>query len=268
MDRRLLPVFWSATRGRAFRWCLPLLPLLLSGAAYGQVQAGRVRYFDKFIWKQNYYRGPVKIGWSFGRTWYQGDLSNGLSGTKGRSSIGLALSSTVWPNLEAALEVQYLRFAATDQVADRGYRMTARLVEAALLGRYYFEKYQFDPALDSREQSKRRWWRPFLVVGVGQAMWWTKTTGGPATLGTDSVANVAEQKYPAFTAVVPVGAGIGLRVSPLLWVAPELTYRFAFTDNLDDVGARRGNPDRNDGYWQFALRFQYAKPRSRGKQLH
>jgi hypothetical protein len=242
--------------------------LLASKPGYAQVTAGRVRRYDNLLWKQPYYRGPLKVGWSLGRTWYQGDLTSGLfKGPKARTSIGGAISSTVFPNLEAALEVQYIRLAATDQVAGRGYEMSTRLVEAVLLGRYYIEKYHFDPALDSREQGKRRWWRPFVVVGVGQALWWAKTTGGPAVLLPDSVANTSEQKYPAYTTVVPVGAGIGLRFSPLLWIAPEVTYRLAFSDNLDDVGKRRGNDARNDGYLQFALRFQYTPGRSMGKPL-
>ena len=244
-----------------------LLLLLVARAGYGQVTAKRVRHYDDLVWKQPYYRGPLKINWGFGRTWYQGDLTSGFRGTKGRNSVGLGLSTTVWPNLEVALEVQYIRLAADDQVMDRGYHFTTRLVEGALLGRYYIERYHFDPALDSREQGRSHWYRPFVVAGVGEALWWAETTGGPATLG-DGTENVPEQAYPAYATVLPVGAGIGLRFSRLLWIAPELTYRFALTDNLDDVGARRGNPGRNDGYWQLALRFQYARPRSPGKQLH
>lgn len=229
--------------------------------------AGRVRHFDNLLWKQYYYRGPLKVGWALGRTWYQGDLTNGYSGSKGRNSIGVAVSGTVWPNLEAALEVQYIRLAADDQVAGRGYHFSTQLIEAALLGRYYFERYHFDPALDSRDLGRRRWWRLFVVAGVGEALWWTTLSGGPAVLG-DSVANVSEQKYPAYATVIPVGVGIGLRVSPLLWMSPEVTYRFALTDNLDDVGKLRGNAMRNDGYWQLAFRFQYTPARSSGKPLH
>ncbi len=249
------------------RAALGLLLLLSARVGAGQVTAGRVRHYDNLLWKQPYYRGPLKIGWSVGRTLYQGDLSNGLSGSKARTSVGMALSTTVWPNLEAALEVQYIRLAGVDRIPERGYQFTSRLVEATLLGRYYLERYQFDPALDSREQRKTHWYRPYVVAGVGQALWWAKSSGGP-TYFSDGTLNAPEQKYPAYTTVVPVGAGIGLRFSSLLWIAPELTYRFAFTDNLDDVGKRRGNPARNDGYWQFAVRFQYAPPRSRGKQLH
>ena len=243
--------------------------LLLAGAhtGFGQVTANRVRHTDDLIWKQPYYRGPLKIGWGLGRTWYQGDLTNGFKGTKGRNSVAAALSTTVWPNLEVALEVQYIRLAGDDQVANRGYHFSTRLIEAALLGRYYIERYHFDPALDSREQRKSRWCRPFVVAGIGEALWWATTTGGPIVLS-DSTLNKPEQTYPAYATVVPVGAGIGLRFSPKLWISPELTYRFALTDNLDDVGARRGNPGRNDGYWQLAVRFQYIPARSRGKQLH
>ncbi len=247
--------------------CVTAVLLLVARPGFGQVKAGRIRHFDNLLWKQYYYRGPLKVGWSVGRTWYQGDLTNGARGTKGRNSVGLALSTTVWPNLEAAVEMQYIRLAATDQVAGRGYRFATHLIEVALLGRYYLERYNFDPALDSREQRQGHWYRPFVVAGVGEALWWASSTGGPAVLA-DSTQNGPEQRYPAYATVVPVGAGVGLRVSPLLWVSPEITYRFAFTDNLDDVGIRRGNPDRNDGYWQLALRFQYTPPRSRGKTLH
>lgn len=245
-----------------------VLLLAVPTLAAAQVTANRVRHYDELIWKQPYYRGPLKYGWSIGRAWYQGDLTDGLRGAKARTSLGVALSGTVWPNLEVGFDVQYIRLTARqDQVADRGYRFLTRLVEGTVVGRYYIERYQFDPALDSRDQGRSRWYRPFVVAGVGQALWWATTTGGPATLGPDSVANVSEQRYPAYTTVVPVGAGVGLRFSSQTWLAPELTYRFTFSDNLDDVGARRGNPKKNDGYWQFAVRFQYQPPRSRGKRL-
>lgn len=252
-----------ARRSVFFIAVLLLTPYLASA----QVTAGRIRHFDDLIWKQPYYRGPLKIGWSLGRTWYQGDLTDGLRGSRGRNSIGAALSTTVWPNLEVALEGQYIRLAAEDQVAGRGYRFATRLAEVAVLGRYYIERYHFDPALDAREQAKRSRYRPFVVAGVGEMLWWAATTGGPVVLG-DSTLNKPEQTYPAYATVIPVGAGVALRFSPLLWISPELTYRFALTDNLDDVGARRGNAGRNDGYWQLALRFQYAPPRSHGKHLH
>ncbi len=251
---------------RFYCFCLTAWLLTLAHTGFGQVTSNRVRHFDTRVWKQPYYRGPLKIGWSLGRTWYQGDLTSGLQGTKGRNGAGLALSTTVWPNLETALELQYIRLAADDQVVGRGYRFTSQLIEAALLGRFYLERYHFDPALDSREQNRTHWYRPFVVAGIGEVLWWAKTTGGPAVLN-DSIQNTPEQTYPAYATVVPVGAGIGLRFSPQLWIAPEVSYRFALTDNLDDVGARRGNPTRNDGYWQLALRFQYAPPRSRGKHL-
>ena len=250
------------------RFSALLILLLLARTGLGQVKAGRIRHFDDRIWKQYYYRGPLRYGFGVGRTWYQGDLTSGFRGSKSRSSIGVAVSSVVFPNLEAALEVQYLRFAADDQVPGRGYHLKTRLVEAALLGRYYIERYQFDPAADSRDMGKQRWWRMFVVAGVGEALWWAKTTGGPAFLN-DSIPNTqSEQKYPAYATIIPVGAGFALRVSPQLWLSPEVTYRFALTDNLDDVGARRGSPARNDGYWQLAFRFQYQPSRSMGKQLH
>lgn len=235
----------------------------------------RVRHYDDRIWKQPYYRGPLKIIVSAGRTWYQGDLTKFLGGAQGKSSIGLGASATVFPCLDAAVEAQYIRLTATDQVPDRGISFSSQLVELTLTGRYYLEKYHFDPALDSRDQARLRWWRPYVVVGVGSAFYWAAAKGGPAVpVGTDSLGNVItvpaghEQKYPAYTIVVPVGAGIGLRFSPKLWILPELSYRFTYTDNLDDVGKlRNGGTTGNDGYIQFAVRFLYEPHRS-PKRLH
>lgn len=235
----------------------------------------RVRHYDNRIWKQPYYRGPLKIIVSTGRTWYQGDLTKFVSGARGKSSIGLGASATVFPCLDAAIEAQYIRLTAVDQVPDRGLSFSSQLVELTLTGRYYLEKYLFDPALDSREQARSRWWRPYLVAGIGGALYWADAKGGPpATIGTDSLGNPItapighEQKYPAYTIVVPVGVGVGLRFSPKLWILPELSYRFTYTDALDDVGKlRNGGATGNDGYIQFALRFLY-EPRRSPKRLH
>lgn len=235
----------------------------------------RVRHYDDRIWKQPYYRGPLKIIVSVGRTWYQGDLTKFLTGARGKSSIGLGASTTVFPCLDAALEAQYIRLNAVDQVPDRGLSFVSQLAELTLTGRYYLEKYQFDPALDSREQARSRWWRPYVMVGIGGALYWAQAKGGPpAVIGTDSLGTPItvpighEQKYPGNTIVVPVGLGVGLRFSPKLWIMPELSYRFTYTDNLDDVGRlRNGGSTGNDGYLQFAFRFFY-EPRPSPKRLH
>jgi hypothetical protein len=235
----------------------------------------RVRHFDDRIWHQPYYRGPLKLIVSTGRTWYQGDLTKFIAGARGKSSIGIGASATVFPCLDAALETQYIRLTAVDQVPDRGLSFRSQLVELTLTGRYYLEKYRFDAGTDSREQARSRWWRPYLMVGVGGALWWAEAKGGPqVAVGTDSLGSTitvpikSEQKYPAHTVIVPVGLGFALRFSPKMWILPEFSYRFTYTDNLDDVGLlRNGGSTGNDGYMQFALRFLYELRRS-PKRLH
>lgn len=246
-----------------------LLALSFFAALPAQAQRAKARhkYFDNLVWKQNYYRGPLKVGLSFGRSIYFGDLSEGIRGNRGHWSAGTGASYTVWPNLDAAVEAQYLRLEGVDQLIDRGYHFRTSLIELTVVGRYYIEKYHFDPALDSREQMRQPRFRYFALLGVGGAQWWAKTYGGPEAATPGAPNFNGERTYPARTLVVPVGGGVSIRLSPLLWVLPEFSYRFTFTDDLDDVGKRRGG-GRNDGYAQFAVRFQYALPPPEGKHLH
>lgn len=246
-----------------FRSRAALLTLALAVSAFGaQAQRPeRIKHQDDYIWHQPYYRGPLRYGVSFGRTVYYGDLG-GLSANTTRASYGLALSYTAFPNLDVAVEGQFIRLEAEDQNRARNYRFHTEMAELTLVGRQYIERYRFDPALDSRDVANLPRYRFFGTLGAGLAVWWPTRTGGPP----DADALGHEQQYPAYSWLVPVGGGVSMRLSPRLWVLPELTYRFTFTDDLDDVGAKRGG-GRNDGYLQLAFRFQYQLPPPKGKSL-
>ena len=95
--------------------------------------------------------------------------------------------------------------------------------------------------------------------------------------------------YSAITPIIPVGFGLKFRATPFINIILEGGYRFTFTDYLDDVstvyqdpnsftdpirlalhdrrpeigeplneeGAVRGNPERNDGYFLGSIKLQY-----------
>ncbi len=99
-------------------------------------------------------------------------------------------------------------------------------------------------------------------------------------------------KYSPVTVVIPLGLGVKIMATPFLNITASGTYRFTFTDYLDDMstvypgidafddplaaamsdkqfelngvvkpaGAIRGNPDKNDGYFMFSFRADYFLP--------
>jgi hypothetical protein len=97
--------------------------------------------------------------------------------------------------------------------------------------------------------------------------------------------------YSRFQPVIPYGLGVKLKAGPFLNFCIEGGYRSTFTDYLDDVstvhpdktgwdqtrielsdrrpelglepagvGARRGNPSTNDGYFLMNLKVEYYLP--------
>ncbi len=96
-------------------------------------------------------------------------------------------------------------------------------------------------------------------------------------------------KYSPVTLVIPLGIGVRYRLNPMFNIVLEGGYRFAFTDYLDDVstvfkdpasfdnpmartladrreeiglpkldaGKKRGNPNKNDGYFLLQIKAEY-----------
>jgi hypothetical protein len=99
-------------------------------------------------------------------------------------------------------------------------------------------------------------------------------------------------QYQKFHLVVPVGFGLGIQVTDQRQIGFEMSYRFTFTDYLDDVstryrdpnsftdpiaaaladrrpeigldkaraGTRRGNSGKNDGYLLFGVKVFHQLP--------
>ena len=100
------------------------------------------------------------------------------------------------------------------------------------------------------------------------------------------------QQYSPVTLAIPMGIGVKFMVSPFFNVAISGGYRFTLTDYLDDVsttfpganaftdplaqalsdrrpeiglpvleaGHKRGNPEKNDGYFIFSIRGEFYLP--------
>lgn len=103
-----------------------------------------------------------------------------------------------------------------------------------------------------------------------------------------------EVRYSRFQPVIPYGFGVRIKASPLLNVVVESGWRVTFTDYMDDVstvhpdksgwtdpirialsdrrvegnpelapasvGAKRGNPEKNDNYYLLTLKVEYYLP--------
>ena len=130
-----------------------------------------------------------------------------------------------------------------------------------------------------------------LFIGLG-ITWYSPTAkldGKRYTLRSLETEGV---KYAPFTAVIPLGAGVKLMVSPYFNLVLEGGYRLTFTDYLDDVstvyvdqatftdpiaasladrgpelggelrsvGTKRGNPGFNDAYFILNAKVEYFIP--------
>ena len=99
-------------------------------------------------------------------------------------------------------------------------------------------------------------------------------------------------EYNRFTTIIPVGMGLKLKVNDFVNIVVDGGYRYAFTDYFDDVstvhvdqssftdpiaaaladrrpeigldvkaaGAKRGNPEQNDGYFILNAKVEYFIP--------
>ncbi|HTE31780.1 MAG TPA: DUF6089 family protein [Chryseolinea sp.] len=108
--------------------------------------------------------------------------------------------------------------------------------------------------------------------------------------------------YPRVQAVIPVGLGARIKLDPFFNILVEAGYRITFTDHLDDASrvryvdasllksdlaraladrrvgenkpsspttvGRRGNPDKNDGYFITNITLQYYLPELVFPSLH
>lgn len=223
---------------------------------------------------------------------YFGELSNDRQLGDFNAHITLGMSIPVKPKLLVRPEISFYRLSAadsdlppTDSRRSRNLSFKSNNLELSVLAAYGL--------LKEGRRGKIAKVKPYLLGGVGityfnpqaqlDGIW--HELQPLLTEGVD---------YQKFHLVLPLGAGTSYQIDRQTAIAFEISYRFTFTDYLDDVstkyrdpfsfadpiaaaladrrpeiglekapaGSKRGNPQSNDGYLFLGVKAFYQLPGS------
>jgi len=225
-----------------------------------------------------------------GTSSYFGELSNDGDFLDTRLNLDFGLQYRINNNLLVGAGLIFFQLQGDDKEADGGGRKERNLSFKSNNTELNFAaRYNLFP--EGERFYQRKPVNFYLFTGLGLT-WFSPTAklnGKRYTLRTLETEGV---KYAPFTAVIPLGGGIKLMVSPYFNLVLEGGYRLTFTDYLDDVstvyidqssftdpiaaaladrspelgldvksvGAQRGSPEQNDGYFILNVKVEYFVP--------
>jgi len=248
-------------------------------------------FVPHFLSAQSFYRyqrpGSMNVYAAAGITKYFGELSNDQQLGKINPYLTIGLNLPLHNRWSVRPELTYYRISAADADLPTSDSRHSRNLS------FRSNNFEFSGLLVYGLHAKDRRFRvskirPYLMAGLGV------TYSNPKALldGTwHQLQPLQTEAYPyhRIQLVVPVGAGLGLKVNDQWQVGLEISYRLSFTDYLDDVsqlyqdpfsfsnpvaadladrrpeigldkapaGNPRGNSQTNDGYLLFGLKVFY-----------
>ena len=230
-----------------------------------------------------------------GTSTYFGELSNPGDYIDARPNLNAGFQYFLLPRISARAEMTWFQLSGSDAKADDGSRQrrnlsfTANNYEASLTGSLHLfpmgNRYYQRPTFNAYA---------FVGFGLMYSNPKAKLNGESYALQPLKTEDVA---YSKIQPVIPYGLGIKLKLGPFFNLAAEGAYRLTFTDYLDDVstvhpdktgwepiraalsdrrpemtdaagnplqpyavGAQRGNPKTNDGYFLLNFKIEYYLP--------
>lgn len=187
---------------------------------------------DFLSWKTNdrYFTAQAGLGFAS----YRGELQHTGEVQNEISNLSVGLEVRLWSRVAGRLELGRYSIRGDDKhAADSSYEKQRNLSfestnwELSVQGVFFLRKYN---------QIYHKRWQvdPYLMAGAG-ATWISPTT----TFARQEVALYQSATegvdYSRLTLILPVGVGLKFRVNPFLNFITEVTYRFTFSDYLDDV---------------------------------
>lgn len=225
-----------------------------------------------------------------GTSTYFGELTNPGDYIDARFNINAGLSYFVSPRLSARAEVTWFQLSGSDAKAGDPGRVPRNLsfvsnnIEAGLTGAFHLlpigNRYYQRPVINAYG------FAGIAVMRFNPKAELNGTKYALQPLQTEGV------KYNRTQLVIPYGLGARLKAGPFFNLAIEGGYRLTFTDYLDDVstahpdksqwtdpvaialsdrggeiglapmavGSKRGNPEKNDGYFLLNVKVEYYLP--------
>ena len=227
-----------------------------------------------------------------GTSTYFGELANDGDYLQAEPSVNLGLQYYVSRKIGIRADVTWFQLSGSDAKAGdpgrvpRNLSFSSNNFEISAVGIYNFYP-------QGRTFYQRPTFNFYAFAGIGLC-YFNPTTEYQGTRYSLPPLQTELVSYSTFTPVIPVGLGIRFRVGPFANLAFEGGYRTTFTDYLDDVstthkdpskftdpiaaalsdrrgelnpprplaadGAKRGNPNANDGYFLFNVKFEYYLP--------
>ncbi|MEQ9305817.1 MAG: DUF6089 family protein [Marinoscillum sp.] len=183
-------------------------------------------------WQLNdrYFSGELGFGFAS----YRGELKHYNSVQNEISNLSLRVEARLLSKLSARLELGRYSIRGHDKHApdssfarQRNLSFNSTNYEISLQGIFFLRKYKGD--------YYKRWkLDPYLLLGVGT------TFMSPTAELSGETYNLFELEtesanYARFTLILPAGAGLKWKINNNLNFITELTYRYTFSDHLDDV---------------------------------
>jgi hypothetical protein len=234
---------------------LAFICLVISGLCnLANAQGKRHREYSGFF-DSYYFRGPITYTLGFNATAYRGDLTTGLIGTNSLGyGVSIGANYKTWPRVAFGGEFTYFTLSGKDFNATRGISFSSTNMELLAYGRFYFVDETVRVAPDRKKERDLVFFKPYFTTGIGLLHYSAVSTS--SNYQVDS-ARIGEAKGAGYVPVIPVGLGLALCPTHRLSFIIEASYRFTFTDHLDDVSAR-GNSSKKDGYGFVSFKVQYC----------
>ncbi len=212
-------------------------------------------FFDSY-----YYRGPIAFTGGLGSAIYGGDLCGGFGCAKFRPSLTLGGYYKLWPRVAFGADLGIIGLGSKDKESTRNFTYKGTNIELMAYGRFYLmdEVVRRQPDLIKKKITVK----PFVSLGLGTVLFFPKTVDA-------SGQKVDEDVNLPMTLAIPIGLGLDYRISNRISISPEITFKYTFSDNIDDVGEIYGSNKAKDSYTHFNIKVIYSPfaPRQKPKKM-
>ena len=180
--------------------------------------------------KQINYINSIKLVAGLGTSNYFGDLCDGFDCAIPRPNMVVGVEYRLDESITLRAELNWVQLAGSDKGGDVYYRnLSFRANNFELSGVVQYDIFEYN-----KMYRRRHLLSPYVFAGVGI------TSNNPqAELDGEwySLRKLQTEgnSYSPISFVLPYGAGVKLKINPMLNLTFEAGYRWSFTDYLDDV---------------------------------
>ncbi|MFY0608505.1 MAG: outer membrane beta-barrel protein [Cyclobacteriaceae bacterium] len=183
-------------------------------------------------WQLNDRYFTTQVGAGFAS--YRGELKHNGSIQNEISNLSLGVEARLLPKIGVRFEVGRYNIRGHDKHApdssfakQRNLSFKSANYEASIQGIFFLNKY-------AANYTKRPKCDPYLLLGIGGTyISPTTTLGGEKYNLFDTKTESTD--YNRLTLIIPAGAGLKWKINPFTNLSTEITYRYTFSDFLDDV---------------------------------